>query len=458
MKIIVLNGSPKGQMSVTMQSVHFIRKKFPRHELKIFDISQRIKKIEKDETAFQEIAEEVRSSDGILWAFPVYVMLVPSQYKRFIELISEKGAKDAFKNKYAAVLTTSIHYFDHTAHNYMNAVCDDLNMKYAGSFSAEMHDLLKEQERKRLSLFAEDFFEAIENSVPTLKSHVPLIYRDFDYIPGDAENKVAPGSKKIAIVTDSGDSQTNLGRMIRRFSESFSEPAEVICLGEKNIKGGCLGCIHCGYDNECAYHDKFSEFCNTKLKTADILVFAGTIRDRYLSWEWKQFFDRSFFNNHVPSYAGKQMGFIISGPLGQIPGLREVLEAYTELQQANSAGFVTDESGDSAETDALLQGFAERLVRFSGKNYVRPRTFLGVGGMKIFRDEIWGKLRFVFQADHRFYKKHGMYDFPHKNFKTRITNAAMMLLTMIPAFRKEMYGKMMKQKMIEPHQKVLEKE
>ena len=131
MKIIVLNGSPKGQMSVTMQSVHFIRKKFPRHELKIFDISQRIKKIEKDETAFQEIAEEVRSSDGILWAFPVYVMLVPSQYKRFIELISEKGAEDAFKNKYAAVLTTSIHYFDHTAHNYMNAVCDDLDMKYS---------------------------------------------------------------------------------------------------------------------------------------------------------------------------------------------------------------------------------------------------------------------------------------------------------------------------------------
>jgi len=31
----------------------------------------------------------------------------------------------------------------------------------------------------------------------------------------------------------------------------------------------------------------------------------------------------------------------------------------------------------------------------------------------------------------------------------------MMLMTMIPAFRKEMYGKMIKQKMIEPHQKVV---
>ena len=145
MKIIVLNGSPKGKISVTMQYVQFIQKKFPQHELKILNISQRIKKIEKDENAFQEIIDQVRSSDGVLWAFPLYFFLVPSQYKRFIELISEKKAKDAFKNRYSAVLTTSIHVFDHAAHNYVNAICDDLDMKYVGGFSADMDDLLKEE-------------------------------------------------------------------------------------------------------------------------------------------------------------------------------------------------------------------------------------------------------------------------------------------------------------------------
>ena len=34
MKIIVLNGSPKGDISVTMQYVRFIQKKFPQHELR----------------------------------------------------------------------------------------------------------------------------------------------------------------------------------------------------------------------------------------------------------------------------------------------------------------------------------------------------------------------------------------------------------------------------------------
>ncbi len=142
MKITVLNGSPKGDTSVTMQYVHYIQKKFPQHELKILNVSHRIKKLERDETAFQEILDEVQSADGVLWASPVYFLLVPSQYKRFIELISERGAEAVFEHKYTAALTTSIHFYDHTAHNYIHAVCDDLGMKYVGSFSADMRDLM----------------------------------------------------------------------------------------------------------------------------------------------------------------------------------------------------------------------------------------------------------------------------------------------------------------------------
>ena len=91
----------------TLQYVHFIQKKFPQHELKIVHVSQLIKKLEKDEKAFEEIIDEVRSSNGVLWSFGLLVLAVPSQYMRFIELISERGVEDAFENKYAAVLSTS---------------------------------------------------------------------------------------------------------------------------------------------------------------------------------------------------------------------------------------------------------------------------------------------------------------------------------------------------------------
>ncbi len=459
MKIAVLNGSPKGDLSVTMQYVHFIQKKFPQHDLKIFNIAQQIRRIEKDEKVFQEIIDGVKSSQAVLWAFPLYVFLVSSQYKRFIELISEKGVKEAFQNRYTAVLTTSIHFFDHTAHNYMHAICDDLDMKYVGAFSADMHDLLKEKEREKLVLFAGDFLEAIEKKMLTSKSFRPLTYRKFDYIPGNSEKEIDAKGKKIVVLTDSENDQTNLVRMIEKFRKSFSNRIEMINLNNLDIKGGCLGCIRCGHDNTCIYQDKdeFVQFYNAKLKAADILIFAGMIKDRYLSSKWKQFFDRAFFNTHTPSLIGKQMGLIISGPLSQIPNLRQILEAYTEWQQANLVDLITDEHGDSVEMDALLQSFGERLIQLADKRYVKPATFLGVGGMKIFRNDVWGRLRFPFQADHRFYKKHGIYDFPQKDYKAQIMNRILILLTKIPPMRKEIYTNRIKAEMIKPFQKILEK-
>lgn len=460
MKIIVLNGSPKGDISITMQYVHFVQKKFPQHELKILNISQRIKAIEKEDNAFREIIDEVRSANGVLWAFPLYFLLVPSNYKRFIELIWERGAEDAFKDKYAASLSTSIHFYDHIAHNYINAISDDLDMKFAGGFSAAMYDLLKEKERKRLLLFAEHLFDAIENNIPMSRNFRPLIHRSIDYIPGDVQSKISVDRQKVVVLTDSKDEGTNLGRMLRQFTGAFSGEVEVIDLNEVDIKGGCQGCIQCGYDNSCLYGDKdgYVEFFNTTVKSANILVLAGSIKDRYLSSRWKLFFDRSFFNNHVPVMTGKQLGFIISGPLSQIPNLKQALEGYFEVQQAGIVDFVTDEFGDSAKIDALLLSLAQRLIRSANDGYAKPASFLGVGGKKVIRDDIYGPLRFPFRADHNFFKKNGLYDFPQKDYKSRITNSMMMLLSRIPSIRKDIYTKRIKTEMIKPLQKVLERE
>jgi multimeric flavodoxin WrbA len=459
MKITVLSGSPKGDLSVTLQYVHFIQQKFSGHEWKVFNIGSHIKKIEKDEKAFQEIINEVRSSDGVLWAFPLYYILVPSQYKRFIELIWEREAAEGFKNKYTAVLSTSIHFFDHTAHNYMNAICDDLDMKNLGSFSAGMHDLLSRKGRERWTLFASEFFDGIQNRIPTAKKYAPILYRPFDYIPGSPGQKVGIQGKKVLVLSDLKEPNTNLGRMIERFKNSFVEEVKVINLHQVDIKGGCLGCLQCGYDYQCSYgsQDEYVQFYKDHVKTADILLLAGTIQDGYLSSRWKMFFDRSFFNTHTPSLIGKQVGFILSGPLRQIPNLRQILEAYTEWQQANLVDIVTDEDGDSEVLDARLQHLAERAIHLAEKNYIKPKTFLGVGGMKIFRDDVWGKLRFPFQADHQFYKKHRLYDFPHRKYKSRIINSVLILLTKIPSMRKEIYRKRMKEEMVKPFQKILEK-
>jgi len=151
MKIVVLNGSPKGESSITLQYVNFIQKKFPHHEFKVFHIAKKIGKLEKDEKYFGAMIDEISESDGVLWAFGLWVLVVSAQYMRFIELISERSAKDAFKNKYTASLSTSIHYFDHIAHNYIRSVAEDLDMKYTDGLSLDLIDLRKEEERKNIS-------------------------------------------------------------------------------------------------------------------------------------------------------------------------------------------------------------------------------------------------------------------------------------------------------------------
>jgi hypothetical protein len=128
-----------------------------------------------------------------------------------------------------------------------------------------------------------------------------------------------------------------------------------------------------------------------------------------------------------------------------------------EFQQSNTVGFVTDEFGSSKEIDSLLQSFAEDILWFSKNKYIKPRTFLGIGGMKIFRDEIWGRLRLVFQADHRFYKKNRFYDFPQKDLKSRLMNTFMIPLTRIPAVEKK-FPRVMKTIASKRFEKIIEDE
>jgi multimeric flavodoxin WrbA len=459
MRITILNGSPKGDESVTMQYVLYIKKKHPEHEYKILNIAQAIKKIETDENRFNDIIQQIDEADGVIWGFPLYVMLICSQFKRFIELIIERNAEAAFEDKYTIVLSTSIHFYDHTAQNYMQGICDDLNMKYVGNYPADSWDLLWPKRRARWLLFVEEFINHIENNFPTSKHYAPLKKRDFEYVPGETiENskKIYTNSKKVLILSDETDENTNLGKMIRKFKESFSDEIEIINLYDVDIKGGCISCLQCGYDHQCSYigKDGFIDFWERKVMTSDILVFAGVIKDRYLSSRWKMVQDRAFYMTHTPTLIGKQMGYIISGPLSQIPNLTEMFQGHIELQGSNFVDIITDEFGTSEEIDALLHDFARKLVNFSNVDYFKPLTFLGEGGRKIFRDDIYGRNRFVFLADHEYYGKHGYYDtFPQNDERAKKMNEKLIPLMRIEKVRKKIN---MRQEFLRPFKKLIE--
>jgi len=450
MKITVLNGSPKGDNSVTMQYVKFIEKKFTAHQFNFINISQSIKKLESDLDFFNSTVEEIKNSDFIIWGSPLYVCLVPSQYKRFIELIMERGSEHAFSGRYAAVITTSIHFFDHTAHNYLRAICDDLNMNFAGGFSPDMYDLMKAEERDKLILFAGSVFETAEKKLKTSRSFKTPDYKMPGFISCQPVVSVDAEGKRVLILSDRDYQDDNMSRMISRMKDAFGSSACHIRISDVDIKGGCLGCCECGLDYKCVYtgKDGFIDFYNEEIKKADIIFFAGEIKDRYLSSKWKQMFDRAFFNTHTPTLKGKQAGFLISGPLSDVVNLREILTAYFEWQGANLVDIVTDEN-TSDVIDILIDNLASKSVKFSLSGYVQPATFLGVGGMRIFRDDVWGRLKFVFQADYKYYEENGIFDFPQDDLKTIETNEKMIALTEKPEMR-EVVRKMIKTEMVKP--------
>ena len=59
MRVLVLNGSPSGEDSVTLFTVKYIEKKFPQVSFETLHVGQRIRHYEKD---FSEAAEKLRAS------------------------------------------------------------------------------------------------------------------------------------------------------------------------------------------------------------------------------------------------------------------------------------------------------------------------------------------------------------------------------------------------------------
>ena len=114
MKFAVINGSPKGRYSISLQSILFLEKVFPEHEFTVLHVGQKIKSFEKD---FSEIKEVLEKAEALIFVYPVYTFLAPSQLHRFIELLQKHNV--ALSGKFATQLSTSKHFYDITAHKYI---------------------------------------------------------------------------------------------------------------------------------------------------------------------------------------------------------------------------------------------------------------------------------------------------------------------------------------------------
>ena len=483
MKICVINGSPKGSYSITLQTSLYLEKKFPEHELRYLEAGARIRTLGQDPSEAWKLLEW---ADLLLFSYPVYTFLAPSQLHRFIRLMKESGID--VSGKYATQITTSKHFYDITAHQYIEDNCQDLGLKVIHGLSADMEDLTTEQGQKDAVQFMKYVSWCVENDVhEPEKTAGCRLEGEAAGISGKAETKTEntcqemsagnqesqtcthenmqpgernaseskseeenadrkPHAREVVIVADLRSGDTGLEQLIREYEAVCTTPTRLVNLAEYPFQGGCLGCFHCAGDGKCIYKDNFDVFLREQIQTADAIVYAFSIVDHSMGPQFKMYDDRQFCNGHRTVTEGMPFGYLINGHYEEESNLRNVIEARCQVGHNFLAGVGTDKQS--------ICDMSKRLCYAMENQYVPPRNFWGVGGMKIFRDLIW-LMRGLMKADHEFYKQHGIYDFPQKQRGKMLVMCLLGAMVRNPKIRAKM-GNKMNEGMVAPYRKVIE--
>ncbi len=444
MNILIINGSPKGKYSVTLQTLNYLALKYPEHDYKVIHAGQQIKKLTRD---FSSAEESLNWAELIIFSYPVYTFIAPCQLHKFIELMKEHKVDVA--GKFATQITTSKHFWDVTAHRYIEDNCQDMGMKIVKGLSADMDDLTKEKGQKD----AEEFFKYIlwckqkDHSEPIIPRGEPKALSSVT-VPEEKDEK---GRGDIVIVADLKEGDTQLKSMIERFRAVLPVHSRVVNIAEYPFKGGCLGCFNCAVDGTCIYKDGFDEFLRNEIQAADAIVYAFTIKDHSLGTTFKMYDDRQFCNGHRTVTMGMPIAYLISGEYSKEMNLRMIIEGRAEV----GGNFLAGVASDEFEADKSIDRMADTLMYALKNKYVQPANFYGVGGMKIFRDLIF-VMQGMMKADHKFYKAHGQYDFPQKQLGRLIGMYLVGAMIANPKIKSKM-GNKMNEGMLMPYKKIMDK-
>lgn len=431
MKILVLNASPKGRNSVTVHTAMYLQALHPEHEFTFIPVGQHIRSYEKD---FSPLRAELEKADLLLFSYPVYTFIAPYQLHRLIELIKADGVD--LSGKFASQITTSKHFYDVTAHRYVEENCFDLGLKVIRGLSADMDDLLTEKGRREAENFFVQLIFSCSHGLFVTPPAVAPKKENTVYEP--VLSSVAKTDEKdVVIITNCAQNDENLKNMIADFRRTLPFESRIVNLRDFPFSGGCLGCFGCAVTGKCVHKDGFDEFLRTEIQKADAFVYAFTISDHYTHSSFKCYDDRQFCNGHRTVTRGTPVAYLISGDYRYESNLRMIVEGRSEVGGNYLCGAATDETNTASQIRTL----ADSLVFALENRLSRPANFYGVGGMKIFRDLIY-LMQGMMKADHKFYKKHGIYDFPQKQKKRILQMKLVGALISVPSVQKKLKGQL----------------
>ena len=90
-KVVIVNASPKGEYSLTLQYAKYLVTREPTIDWSIIHVGEQLTDMEYDKAWFENSLGVLETCKAVIWATPVYTMLVPWQLIRFFDLVRQAG-------------------------------------------------------------------------------------------------------------------------------------------------------------------------------------------------------------------------------------------------------------------------------------------------------------------------------------------------------------------------------
>lgn len=266
MKICVLSCSPKGETSLTLQTVKFLQKFFPED---IFEV-----KLTTKVECTDDVVDAASESDIIMILSSIFHLHVHGQMISMLdELVSKLRAKigDDINKKYFTYITSSNFIYDIGAHNYILRWAQGEKLNFLRDLSLKDDSMLTEQGQEEVYRW----FKYTKETIALLKSkEIPKV----------------TSARRIAIINDGLASPELVSKISDMYKERGCE-VESFNLNDYKI-APCNACFACYSNRVCCMKDDFVDLVDKVGTGTDMFVNVGKLRYGMLGQKFKIWTDR----------------------------------------------------------------------------------------------------------------------------------------------------------------------
>lgn len=382
MNILVINGSPKNNYSITLQHVLFLKKHFKQDHFEFFNVKNQVEKV--DEDTISDLIDRIAVCDLLLFSYPVYTMSVPYALMNLMESLLKHVNRYKLMETYVSQITTSKHIFDTTAHDYMQTCFRDLGLNILSGHSADSEDLLCDQGQKELIAYMDRLIYQVKTKkkmshdiIPVKTEQEAFVYE----INAEHEKKIS----NIVVVYNGLTYSDNLKEMIKAFDNMCRYRIHLLDLSNHHFEQSCKGCLACQFKMKCDIYDDFDKMYQEKIDQASVVIIASDIKYHYLDKLFKLLEERAFLKGFDNQGNQQGIGYLLSSEIAYDHHLMTIIKA----KAAYNNSYLLDVVEHNQHTQVAIENLCDQVHYYLEKTPYPEKNFYGLAGFDYYKRVVY---------------------------------------------------------------------